>query len=229
MGTVPFSEAVLKQNLEGRVTRVDGHLHVWRAAAGQTPNVATLVPPQTDVPIEAARVVLDQHKIARAVLVQPVFRGEDNSYVADCARAEPDRYAAVCVVDPRTPGADERLARWVEHGCRGLRLRPRLAAEEAIFGDPATYPLWEAAGRLGVVVSLLCGPSHLATVDELAGRFADVAIVIDHLGHPNPAAGPHDPAFRRCSIWRVIHGCTSRPAASTTFRRSRTPLPTART
>ena len=81
--------------------------------------------------VEAARAVLDEHEVDRAVLVQPVFRGEDNNYVADCARAEPVRFAAVCVVDPRSPGADERLTRWVERrlsrpaaapaDCRGSR------------------------------------------------------------------------------------------------------------
>ncbi len=170
--------------------------HVWRSAAGATPAVQTLVPPQTDVPIEALRAVMAEHDVERAVLVQPVFRGEDNSYVAACARAEPDRFAAVCVVDPRLAGAEERLARWVEQGCRGLRLRPRLADEEAVFGDPATFPLWEAAGRLSVVVSVLCGPAHLEKLAALAERFSQVPIVVDHLGHPDPAAGVDDLRFR---------------------------------
>lgn len=179
------------------MTRIDGHVHVWRAAGGETAGVTTLVPPQTDVPIDALGEVLTAHAIDRAVLVQPVFRGEDNSYVADCARAEPERFAAVCVVDPRLPGSEIRLSHWVEQGCRGVRLRPRLPDEEANFGDPSTFPLWEAAGGLGVVVSLLCGPRHYATIDALAARFADVPIVIDHLGHPDPAAGLHGADFRQ--------------------------------
>jgi predicted TIM-barrel fold metal-dependent hydrolase len=187
------------------VTRVDGHLHVWRAAEGKTPGVTTLVPPQTDVPIEWAAKTICANGIDRAVLVQPVFRGEDNAYVAQCARNEPDRFAAVCVIDPRTPGAPERLATWVARGCRGLRLRPRIADEAALFGDPATFPLWEAAGRLGVVVSVLCGPEHAAMIGTLAERFPDVPIVIDHLAHPNLAAGVRAASFRnlvdlaRCS------------------------------
>jgi predicted TIM-barrel fold metal-dependent hydrolase len=177
------------------MTRVDSHLHVWRAAGGETAGISTIVPPQTDVPIDAAGEVLAAHGIERAVLVQPVFRGEDNSYVAGCARAEPARFAAVCVVDPRLPGSEVRLEHWFNEGFRGLRLRPRLADEETIFGDPSTYPLWEAAGRLGVVISLLCGPPHYATIVQLAERFANVSIVIDHMGHPDPAAGARDPAF----------------------------------
>jgi predicted TIM-barrel fold metal-dependent hydrolase len=177
--------------------RVDAHLHVWRAAESPIAGPATLVPASEDVPIEAARAALDAHHVARAVLVQPVFRGEDNSYVADCARAEPVRFAAVCVVDPRVPGGDERLAIWAARGCRGLRLRPRLPGEERIFGDPASDPLWAAAERLGIVVSLLAGPQHLQTIGRLAGRFAGTSIVVDHLAHPDPTEGAAGVGFRR--------------------------------
>lgn len=171
------------------MTTVDAHLHVWQAAPEATPAVQTIVPPQTDVPIELASETMAEHDVDRAVLVQPVFRGEDNSYVAACARAAPEKFAAVCVVDPRNRGAAERLEHWVQQGCRGLRLRPRLPGEEAIFGDPATYPLWETAERLGVVVSLLAGVEHAAAIGRLAEKFPGVPIVIDHLGHPDPRSG----------------------------------------
>ena len=41
----------------------------------------------------------------------------------------PDKFAAVCVVDPSIRGSETRLAHWVNQGCRGLRLRPRILAE----------------------------------------------------------------------------------------------------
>jgi predicted TIM-barrel fold metal-dependent hydrolase len=157
--------------------------------------VSTIVSPQTNVPIESAQGTLVDNKIDRAVLVQPVFRAEDNSYVAGCARAQPRQYAAVCVVDPRLARAEERLEYWVAQGCVGLRLRPRIAAEEKTFGDPATWPLWEAAGRLRVVVSVLCGPEHAPAIAALADRFRGVSIVVDHMGHPDVGGGPLSPSF----------------------------------
>jgi predicted TIM-barrel fold metal-dependent hydrolase len=175
---------------------VDSHLHVWRAAAGPTPGLQTIVPPQTDVPIDLAAETMDEHGIARAVLVQPVFPGENNTYVAECARSAPERFAAVCVVDPRRAGAEDRLEHWVRQGCRGLRLRPRIGGEQEVFGDPSTYSLWQAAERLGAVVSLLAGVEHASQIGNLAERFPRVPIVIDHLGHPDPREGAAGKGFR---------------------------------
>ncbi len=171
--------------------RIDSHVHVWRAAEIPTPDVSTIISPQTDVPAELLLEYMDEYQVERAVLVQPLFRGEDNSYIADVAKCDQARFAAVCVVDPRQDGAGERLVYWAaERGCRGLRLRPRVAAEAAAFVSPATYPLWEAAERLHVIVSVLAGHEHLSTVASLAERFPNVAIVIDHLAHPTAAELP---------------------------------------
>src|SRR3954447_12775161 len=121
---------------------VDSHLHIWRALPTGVPGVQTIVGSHEGVPVERAMEVLDRHGVSRAVLVQPMFRGEDNSYVADAAAERPDRLSAVCVVDPRSPGAEVRLEHWaVGRGCRGLRLRPWVPEESAVFGDPATFPL----------------------------------------------------------------------------------------
>ena len=176
---------------------VDAHLHVWRAIAGDAPGAATIVSPSEDVPIERALDVLGRHGVSRAVLVQPLFRGEDNSYIADCAAADADRIAAVCVIDPRVAGAEDRLEEWVvRRGCRGLRLRPRVPDEAESFGAPPTFALWERARDLKVVVSVLANPEHLPTLGELAERFPEVPIVIDHLAHPRVSQGVEAAGFQ---------------------------------
>ena len=175
----------------------DAHLHVWRKTMTYPDPAATTISPLSDVPIEVLSEYMTEHHVDRAVLVQPLYPGQDNSYVADCAAAQPDRFAAVCVVDPRAADAAEQLEYWVrERGCNGLRLRPRVTEEASIFGDPATYPLWERALALNVAVSLLASPENLPTIASLAERFPDVAIVIDHRAHPDVSAGVQAPAFQ---------------------------------
>ena len=165
--------------------RVDAHTHVWQPVADAGSGVATIVSSQCAIAPELLGQYMDEHGVDRAVLVQPVYPGEDNSYAADAAAREPARFAAVCVVDPRKADAAETLRYWVsERGCRGLRLRPRVPGEAEAFAAASTWPLWRAAEKLGVVVNVLAGMEHLATVGELAERFPGVPIVIDHLAHP---------------------------------------------
>jgi predicted TIM-barrel fold metal-dependent hydrolase len=176
---------------------IDSHLHVWRATTYDQPG-ATIVSPHSDVPVELLEEYMDEHGVDRAVLVQPLYPGEDNSYVADSAADKPEKFAAVCVVDPRRPGAAERLAYWAnERGCKGLRLRPRISGEAECFGDVSTFPLWEQARSSGIVINVLANPEHLDTLGELAARFSDVDIIVDHLAHPDVTAGVGSAQFKQ--------------------------------
>ena len=157
---------------------VDSHAHIWRPLAPGSSPVATIVSGEVDISAAMFRECLKQHGVDRAVLVQPVYPGEDNSYVADAAAHDPDMFAAVCVVDPRKPDAAERLAYWVtDRGCRGLRLRPKVTGEERCFGDASTFPLWHEAERLEIAINVLGAFEHLAAVAKLAARFPAVPIV----------------------------------------------------
>ena len=176
---------------------VDSHLHVWRSSQDYPEPAATAVSSYSDVPLELWRQYMDEYSIDRAILVQPVYPGEDNSFVADCAASDSDRLAAVCVVDPSNPNAPAKLEYWAsERGCKGVRLRPRIMGEDTTFGDPTTYRLWERASVLNLVVSLLASPEHLSMTALLAERFPDVNIVIDHMAHPDVESGVSAPDFR---------------------------------
>ena len=115
---------------------------------------------------------------------------ERAALVADAAVAEPDRFAAVAVVDPRNPDAADRLEHWVgARGCRGLRLRPRIPEEDACFCASSTTALWERCRDSNVVVSVLAGPEHLGRLASWLEGFPEVDVVIDHFAHPLVAGG----------------------------------------
>jgi predicted TIM-barrel fold metal-dependent hydrolase len=171
--------------LAASAMRVDAHAHVWQPVTTPPTGATTIVSGQCAVPTELLLDYLDEHGIDRAVLVQPVYPGYDNSYVADAAREHSDRLSAVCVIDPRQPTAADSLAHWVvERGCRGLRLRPCIAAEVEVFGSRSTWPVWQTAQQLGIVVNVLANQEHLPALGDLAERFPGVPIVIDHFAHP---------------------------------------------
>lgn len=173
---------------------VDAHVHIWKAHPEYPDPSETVMSPLSEVPLSLLRDYMDENGVGRAVLVQPIYAGEDNSLVADAARAEPDRYAAVCVVDPRSPEAPDRLTDWVRvRGCRGLRLRPVRKGEEEAF---ESAPLWDRARELRIPVSVLARQEHVPRIGAMAERYPEVPVIVDHMAHPDAAAGPEAPAFR---------------------------------
>lgn len=176
---------------------VDAHLHIWRRYSNYPRPAETIISPYSDVPVELLLDYMEEHHVDRAVLVQSVYYGEDNSYVADCARAKPDKYAAVCVVNPSKQDAVEQLNYWIEErGCKGLRLRPINPNEASTFGKANSYPLWERASQLGVVINILAAPRHLSAIHDLAKLFPSVPIIIDHMAHPDISAGVKAETFQ---------------------------------
>ncbi|MFN8009586.1 MAG: amidohydrolase family protein [Terriglobia bacterium] len=177
--------------------RVDAHTHVWKAVPNYSPANITTVSPACDVPMELLLEYMDEHDVRRAVLVQPIFPGTDNQYVADCARTFPDRFCAVCVVDPRSQEFGTQLRYWVEErGCRGLRLRPRIQGEEAPFHEASFVNQWEQIASLKLVVNVLIGSSQLGLLPRWLERFPEVPVIIDHLGHPQVEAGVQGEEFQ---------------------------------
>lgn len=176
---------------------VDAHLHVWRSVPDHPQPSATIVSPCSDVPVELLRQYMAEHGVDKAVLVQPLYPGEDNSYVANCATADSSNLAAVCYVDPRCEGADQDLRYWVrERGCSGLRIRPSVLGEEETFGEDSSHPVWEAAGELGIAINLLMGLDHIPALAVLAERFPQVPTLIDHMASPDATAGTGSPGFK---------------------------------
>lgn len=203
---------------------IDAHLHVWRPAPEYPNPGQTLVSPHSDIPVALLADYMAEHGVDRAVLVQPLYPGEDNSYVADCAAAEPDKYAAVCVIDPRQPGAEDRLAYWVqERGCRGLRLRPRMPAEADVFGHESTFPLWERAAALGVVINVLANPEHVPTIGAMASRFPQVQVIVDHMAHPDPTGGVESAAFQKLLDLAQLDNVWVKPTGYYYYSRQRYP------
>lgn len=177
-------------------TVVDAHAHVWHAVPDYSNPAATIVSPVSDVPAALLREYMDEHGVDRAVLVQPICAGMDNSYIAEVVAENPERFAAVCVVDPVSPAAVEDLEFWAGQGCRGVRLRPRKPDESAAFGVPESRLFWECVRELELVVSVYAGPEHLPVLQRIAEGFPDVPIVVDHMAYPDPAEGPEADAFR---------------------------------
>ena len=119
--------------------------------------------------------------------------GFDNSYVVDGCNAYPERLIAVGSVDVAAPDAVGVIRTWVDKGLRGLRIFTGGSTKEfdpTELENPAAYPAWELLGELGLTMCIQTGPIGLPQVTDLARRFANVNIILDHLGRPDVLDGP---------------------------------------
>jgi predicted TIM-barrel fold metal-dependent hydrolase len=120
----------------------------------------------------------------------------DNRYLLDMAAKYPKRIVPVVILGPTDPATPDALARMAkENHISGVRFTgsPNQSGE-FVFLSEAALPAWEAANKLGLVIVLMpLGdkvPMAMKRVGELAARYPNVNIVLDHIGFPRPEAIP---------------------------------------
>lgn len=132
---------------------------------------------------------VDAHGLEAIVFVT----GGGNERLASIVRTYPERFIGFAHHDPFMPGAAEELERAVvEDGLRGYKVLAPVLSKPV--DDPAAFPVWETAERLGVPVLIHfgilgsgggiaggrnCDPLALETV---ARGFPTLPFVIPHFG-----------------------------------------------
>ncbi len=180
------------------MTIVDSHLHVWSDDPKRFPWDSRLMgPPQHPATAELLLSEMEKAGVDKAVLVQPSYYAYDNRYLADCIKRYPGRFAGVALLDPLDPQTPQELERlYLEDGIQGMRLYPIRDLASTWLNDPITFPLWEKAQSLGLPFICFIGPSQLAMLEPMLGRFPGVKVVIDHMGRPMVGEAPPYPYYQ---------------------------------
>ncbi|TXD58396.1 amidohydrolase family protein [Ralstonia sp. TCR112] len=190
-----------------RITAIDTHAHVFER--GLPLANARRYAPTYDAPLPAYLAQLDAHGVSHGVLIQPSFLGVDNSYLLAALKQAPQRLRGVAVIDPAAP--ETLLTQMNAEGIVGIRLNLIGAADPQLKS-----PVWQAAlarlHALGWHVELHVEARRLpALLPPLLE--AQVNVVVDHFGRPDPALGVDDPGFaallaagRSRRVWVKISG-----------------------
>lgn len=121
-----------------------------------------------------------------AVLINPRFYGWDNSYISHCRHLYPKLFVAHGLLNPEDPRIVERMRFWMrEHNFQGFRFSPIYHPKSTWLNSKDHYPLWREAERMGTVFNYYILPQQMPMLEDMAGRFPGVKIVIDHLGKPD--------------------------------------------
>lgn len=168
---------------------IDAHQHVWQLGRN-----GCVWPTEAEGPIHADyglaefRAEALPHGVARTVLVQSQADARDTQWLLELA-AEDDIVAGVVGwTDFTAPDAPARIAALAAHPkLKGLRpMVQDLAADW--YDDPALEPAFAAMAEHGLRLDALVRVPHLASLDRLAARFPQLAIVIDHAAKPRIGA-----------------------------------------
>lgn len=188
--TLALAQPVAFAAADDHSPQIDAHAHVFLQTLKMAP-VHRYVP-HYNAPYGEFLTLLDQYHFTNGVIIQPSFLGTDNSYLLSALRHNPRRLRGVVVIDPERD--IDSLEGWRSHGVKGVRLN--------LFGLPDPHlqsPSWQKALKkvrdLDWQVEL-----HVEAVrlPEIAPPLLDanVKIVMDHFGRPDPTMGVHDPGFR---------------------------------
>lgn len=179
---------------------IDTHLEVWTLdpkfpfAHPERPNLKVPMA----APIENQVEQMKDFGLKYAVLINPRYFGWDNSYISYSVHKYPKLFVAHGLINPEDPKVADRLRYWVkEHGFQGMRLSPIYHPKSTWLNSKEHYPLWKEAERLGAVFNFYILPHQMPMLEDMAGRFPGVKIVIDHLGKPDLKLDDPWPEFRK--------------------------------
>ncbi|AUN32638.1 amidohydrolase family protein [Niveispirillum cyanobacteriorum] len=144
--------------------------------------------------VESLIAAMDEAGVAKAAVVHSsTTYGFDNSYVVDGCNQYADRLVAVGSVDMVADDACDVIRSWAGKGLKGLRVFTGGSTKDfdpSELEDPRAFKAWDLLGELELPMCIQTGPIGLPQVTMLAKRFANVAIIMDHLGRPDVLDGP---------------------------------------
>ena len=124
---------------------------------------------------------MDEAGVNRAVVVPPMWMGEDNSQACAAAAQYPDRLATLGRLSLFDPSAAEQLPDWTKQsGMRGLRFTLGKPAEQELLKTAGLEWLWSAAEANDLPVMFMLAGSAAETA-KIAEAHPNLRLTVDHL------------------------------------------------
>jgi len=166
---------------------LDSHVHLWRIdAPGHVWPDADWPLLHRDFGLDDLRTETTAVDLVGVVLVQSQPDDRDTDWMLAQAAADPLIAGVVGWVDLAAPAATDRIATLAGHAkLRGLRPMLQGIADTAWILEAALDPAIEAMIAHGLRFDALIEPRHLPVIETFAGRWPDLAIVVDHGAKPD--------------------------------------------
>jgi predicted TIM-barrel fold metal-dependent hydrolase len=197
VGAIATAASALADARTGGVL-IDSHMHLFAGDPARFPYNSGSYKPKP-LPVEEYVKFVPKAHIDHTVIVHPEPYQDDHRYLEYCFAHEPSPhfFKGTCLFDPIDPKTPKRIEVLM------LRNRGRIVAlrihEIHPAGTPSTTTgvirdrdlknpqmavTWRAAHDLGLAIQLHCIPHYAVQIGELAAKFPDMPIILDHLARP---------------------------------------------
>lgn len=169
---------------------IDTHMHIWAKDQTKYPLRPETKSTPCDGTVEILLEEMEQHDVDHCVIVQVIYHGWDNSYVADVQEKYPDKFRTQGLIDPTDPKVADKLSYWVEErGLHGMRMSAIYYRDKDDWITSSAHDeLWKRAAKLDTVFNYFIHYTQLPTLEVMIKRHPDVKIAIDHFAYIDIAA-----------------------------------------
>lgn len=174
---------------------IDAHFHCWQLARGDYGWLTSaLAPIYRDVTVNDWQAEAAPLGVGGGVLVQAAPTEAETQFLLAQADAHPQVLGVVGWVDLLAADAPARIEAMARHPkLKGLRPMLQDIDDPEWILQAALAPALQAMVDGGLVFDALVKSAHLPHILTLAGRYPDLALVIDHAAKPAIAAGEWQP------------------------------------
>jgi L-fuconolactonase len=170
---------------------IDAHFHSWQLSRGDygwlTPEIGSIY---RDVAVADWQKLAEPLGITRGVLVQAAPTVAETLHLLALAEENLAILGVVGWVDFTAADAVSQIEQLAKHPkLKGLRPMLHDLPGPAWILQPAVQPALAAMAKLGLVFDALIRPVHLPHIFQIALRYPNLSIVIDHCAKPEIARG----------------------------------------
>lgn len=162
---------------------VDSQVHIWGADTPERP-WPKRAEPQKPVPFGKMDLLkeMDEAGVDRVVIVPPSWEGDRNDLANDAATTHPQRFATMGRLDPQDPKSRGLIAKWREQpNMLGLRFTFHIPQLVELITEGHMDWVWGEAEAAGVPIYVLVPHALVPLIDEVAGKYPRLKLVMDHL------------------------------------------------
>jgi predicted TIM-barrel fold metal-dependent hydrolase len=214
---------------------IETHIHLFAGDPRFPYNSGSYAPHK--LPVEEYVKFAREAHIDHAVIVHPEPYQDDHRYLEYSLAhgPSPGFFKGTCLFDPIDPATPQRMRALVKRNpgrIVALRIHETHEAgtpsttsgliRDRDLKEPQMAVTWRAAHELGLAIQVHCIPHYAVPLGELASKFQDTPVILDHLARPGQGTTEeYDQVLKLAQIPRVYMKYTSTGVASA----SKQPLP----